>query len=315
MEDILFKSRGELCSAWHLPARSSALETAAGRPCVVMAHGFGGTKDSGLLPFAEGFAAAGIDAFVFDYRGFGTSPGEKRQVVSAHRHRQDFAAAVATARQIAGIDPDRVALWGTSYGGGHVVAVAARDPRIAAVVTQVAAVDGAAQVAAAVKAHGPVPVIRLVFHGLRDMVAHLLRRTPHMLPVVGPAHSLAAMSTPDAEAGMKAFAGETWRNEFTARSVLSLTMNRPVTKARKVRCPLLVQIGDNDAVAPAGALRRLVARAPQATEQHYPIGHFEGYVEPWRNRLLGDQTTFLTAHLSPLRDEAAARPEKAEKND
>ena len=46
-----------------------------GRPCVVMAHGFGGTRDTGLLGYAEGFAAAGLDVFVFDYRGFGASEG------------------------------------------------------------------------------------------------------------------------------------------------------------------------------------------------------------------------------------------------
>ena len=47
----------------------------AGRPVVVMAHGLGGTKDSGLEPFAEALAAAGLDVLAFDYRGFGASSG------------------------------------------------------------------------------------------------------------------------------------------------------------------------------------------------------------------------------------------------
>lgn len=315
MEEIQFTSGGAACRAWHLTGQASALATDAGRPCVVMAHGFGGTRDSGLLPFAEAFAAAGIDAVVLDYRGFGVSDGEPRQLVSARRHQQDYRAAVTAARALPDVDPERIALWGTSFGGGHVVGVAAKDPQIAAVVTQVAAVDGAAQVTSALRAHGPWPVARLVLHGLRDVAARAIGRPPHLLPVVGPEHSVAAMSTPDAEKGMKAFAGPTWRNEFTARSVLALATNRPVTKARKLTCPLLVQVGDHDAVAPTAALRRLVSKAPAAEEQHFPIGHFEGYVEPWRSRLLEKQTEFLVAHLSPGQRERTAESEEVSSRD
>src|ERR1700739_718791 len=91
---------------------------AAGRPFVVRAHGFGGTRDSGLLDFAEPFADAGIDAFVFDYRGFGDSEGAPRQDVSVRRQWQDYHAAIAAARHLPGVDRDRIALWGFSYAGG-----------------------------------------------------------------------------------------------------------------------------------------------------------------------------------------------------
>jgi len=67
--EIAFASAGASCAGWHLPAATDAFAGPHGRPCVVMAHGFGGTRDTGLLAFAEGFAEAGIDAFVFDYRG------------------------------------------------------------------------------------------------------------------------------------------------------------------------------------------------------------------------------------------------------
>src|SRR5689334_14550570 len=78
LTDLTFTSNGIRCAAWHVSARSGALARPAGRPCVVMANGFGGTRDTGLLGFAEAFAHAGLDAFVFDYRGFGggyTPPG------------------------------------------------------------------------------------------------------------------------------------------------------------------------------------------------------------------------------------------------
>ncbi|EXW87253.1 alpha/beta fold family hydrolase domain protein [Acinetobacter baumannii 44467_10] len=47
-----------------------------------MANGFGGTKDTGLLNFAEPLSKAGFDTFIFDYRGFGESGGFPRQNVS-----------------------------------------------------------------------------------------------------------------------------------------------------------------------------------------------------------------------------------------
>ena len=63
-----------------------------------MAHGFGATKDSGLLPFAEAFAEAGLDVLLFDYRCFGESSGEPRQLAWPPRHREDYRAAIAKLR-------------------------------------------------------------------------------------------------------------------------------------------------------------------------------------------------------------------------
>jgi len=79
-----FDSHGVRCGATHLTATSDALTTAGGRPCVVMGHGFGATRDAGLMPFAERFAAAGADVLLFDYRGYGTSDGTPRQNVAHH---------------------------------------------------------------------------------------------------------------------------------------------------------------------------------------------------------------------------------------
>ncbi|WP_374729523.1 alpha/beta hydrolase [Caballeronia calidae] len=135
LTDLTFNSNGVRCAAWHVSARSGALAGLAGRPCVVMANGFGGTRDTGLLGFANAFADAGLDAFVFDYRGFGASEGTPRQDISVRRQRQDYDAAVAAARHLPGVDRNRIALWGTSYSAGHCIVVAAHDRRIAAVVS------------------------------------------------------------------------------------------------------------------------------------------------------------------------------------
>ena len=78
VDEVTFRSGGVPCSAWHFRG-GEGLAGAGGRPVLVMGHGFGGTKDAGLQPFAERISAAGIDVLAFDYRGFGASSGEPRQ--------------------------------------------------------------------------------------------------------------------------------------------------------------------------------------------------------------------------------------------
>src|SRR6202790_3998954 len=133
MSAISFDSGGVRCAGVHLSGETDAFADGDGRrPCVVLGHGFAGTVDSGLLPFAERFAAAGLDALAFDYRHFGASDGEPRPLLSIPRQLEDYAAAIARARTLDGVDPDRIVVWGSSYAGGHVVPVAGADGRGAA---------------------------------------------------------------------------------------------------------------------------------------------------------------------------------------
>jgi len=61
---------------------------------------------------------AGFAVHVFDYRHFGASTGEPRQLLDIGRQHDDYRAVIAWARQLDGIDPDRIVLWGSSFSGG-----------------------------------------------------------------------------------------------------------------------------------------------------------------------------------------------------
>jgi pimeloyl-ACP methyl ester carboxylesterase len=311
MKEITFTSGGVTCAAWHLSAAKDEFAGERGRPCVVMAHGFGGTRDTGLLAYAEGFAAAGIDAFVFDYRGFGSSDGTPRQLVSYRRQREDYHAAIGAARRLPGVDPERIVLWGTSYSGGHVVAVAARDRRIAAVIAMTPATDGRAALVQIARYAGVRQLARATAHGLRDAARAAAGRSPHHVPVVGQPGSVAIISTPGAEEGYVAMAGPTWRNEVCARAALEVGLNRPTTAAKRVTCPMLVQVGRNDAVAPPDAARRTAARA-NAKLREYPVDHFDVYAGTWQRRALTDQLEFLSSTLARSRAALAATPDTEE---
>lgn len=301
--ETTFTSRGTRCSAWHLGAASDALTAERGRPCVVMAHGFGATRDSGLLPFAQRFAAAGCDVLLFDYRGFGTSDGTRdprlAQDVHHLRHRADYHAAVAHARSLPGVDRERIVLWGSSYSGGHVVAVAARDGRVAAVVSQGAAMDGLAALREILRRAGPGPLLGLTAHGLRDLARALLRRPPHRIGVFGPPGATAAITAPDAEAGYSSITGPSFRNTMRARGVLRIPLNRPVAAAPRLRAPLLVVVAARDSIAPPAAVRRAAARAGAGAEVlELPCGHFDIYTGVHFERSVTAQVSFLARNLS-----------------
>lgn len=301
VQETSFTSAGVRCACWHLRGEGEALTGVRGRACVVMGHGFGATRDAGLLPFAERFAAAGADVLVFDYRGYGASDGSPRQNVDHRRHRADYHAALAHARTLPGVDPDRIVAWGSSYSGGHVVPVAARDGRVAAVISQGAAMDGAAALLEIARYAGVGQLLRLTGHGLRDLAGALLGRPPHLIPVVGPPGSPAAISAEGAESGYRSIMGPTFRNEMCARGALIIPLNRPVTAAGRLRCPILLVLAEDDNIAPPAAVRRVAERAGAGAELlTLPSGHFDIYTGEMFDRSVTAQVEFLSRVAAPL---------------
>lgn len=294
MDTISFPSHGTRCEAWHLVAGTDALTSASGRPCVVMGHGFGATRDAGLLPFAERFAAAGVDVLIFDYRGFGTSEGATRQDVDHRRHREDYHAAVAAARALPGVDPDRIVLWGSSYSGGHVIVVAAQDPRIRAVISQGAAMDGLAALFGVQRTAGSGKTMSLTVAGLRDAARGVLRRTPHLVPIVGEPGTEAVISAPGSLRGYQAIMGPTFRNEMCARGILRIAFNRPVRWADRVRCPVFLVVAEHDNIAPVESVDEVARRlGDQAQVLRFPAGHFDIYVDDVFATSVAAQVEFL----------------------
>ncbi len=298
--EIDIRSHGVRLSAWHYPSGDESLTNLAGRPVVVMAHGFGATRDAGLNPFAERFQAAGADVVVFDYRGFGTSDGEPRQRIDHRRHREDYRAVIQYVRQMAEVDPERVVLWGSSYSGGHVVAVAAEDPRIAGVISQVAAMDGRAAVLEILRYAGPLQLLRLTGHCLLDIGRAALRRSPHTIPIVGPPGSLAAITSDDGESGYSLIMGPTFENQMLARGVLPILTNRPVAVADRLRMPLLLVIAAKDTIAPPAAAEKVAQLAKGAVHvERMDIGHFDVYEgEPYEKSVTA-QVAFLREAVAP----------------
>ncbi len=264
-------------------------------PAIVMAHGFGSPRALRLYAYAERFAAAGYAAVVFDYRGFGDSDGEPRQLLDISMQHDDWKAALSFARSLPGIDANKIVAWGTSFGGGHVLTVAGRGEPLAAVIAQVPHVSGPA----AVRATGIAASMRIAPYAIRDQINAFLRRKPVYVPLVGGTGDLGIMTTPDALPGLEQLiidsdlAPDAYRQDVAARIGLKIGLYSPERVVSKITCPTLIQIARNDAITPCAVAERAAGRIPHATVRIYDCSHFDPYVEPAFTRIITDQLAFL----------------------
>jgi len=303
VEEIEFNSRGvRLRAGFFHPAAATgkALRSSQGAPCVVMAHGLGGTRAAGLEPFAQRFAEAGLAVLVFDYRGFGKSDGKPRQVVDVRAQLDDWAAAISHARSMKSINPQRIALWGSSFSGGLVVAAAVEDGRVAAVSSQGGMLDGLAALTHLLKAEGPVQMAKVSALAALDAARARLGLSRVTLPVVGAPGSMAVLTTPDSVPGYGAITPPDWVNAISLAWMLTLPLFRPNLMAAKLHCPTLFCIAEQDAVVPPAAVEDAARRAGAKAEvRRYARGHFDIYVNEGFEDSARDQTAFFLKHLKP----------------
>ena len=162
-DQIEFRTANIMSEGVRLQAELFSLKTLSGKPLptVIMAHGWGGTA-ANFRWDALALANAGYLVITFDYRGWGQSDG--RVVLTAPPEKKEgrrFTAQVEELREYVDpleqttdwfnvinwamgepmVDKNRIGLRGSSYSGGHVFYVAARDPRVKAIVSQVGAFD------------------------------------------------------------------------------------------------------------------------------------------------------------------------------
>jgi uncharacterized protein len=288
--DVSFNSGDDYCSAWlYLP---DGIESP---PVVILGHGLGGTREMGLDAYAERFAAAGIAAFAFTYRHFGDSGGRPRQLLSIKRQLQDWDAAIGHIKTRHDVDATKLAIWGSSFGGGHAITIASRHPELIAAVAQCPFTDGMASVGAL----GPIESARLLALAGKDALTMIRRKEPVRIGLVGKPGSTAVMTASDALPGYRALIpdGHEFVNEIAARFVPTATVYRPGRAARKVKMPILFCICDHDSVAPPAQTLAYARKAPKGEIKIYDFGHFDIYLGEPFEAAVADQVEFLTRHL------------------
>lgn len=291
--DTSFLVAGTACAAWLY--RPTGVEAP---PIVVLAHGFASVRELRLDAYATRFAEDGYAALVFDYRSFGASDGEPRRVLDVRHQQADWRAAIAYARALDRVDTSRVVAWGSSFGGGHVLHLAAEDHALAAAIVQVPHVSGPASAFA----RSPAMVARLIAAGLRDEVGAILGRPPYRIPAAGAPGTLGMMTSPDALPMAERLAGDKRdelraENNVAARIALHVPFYSPGRLAAKITIPVLIQIAKRDAVTPHRIALKVANQIPKGEVHSYDCSHFEPYVEPFFEPIVSEQLEFLRRHV------------------
>lgn len=274
--------------------RPHAGAEAAPPPVVVMGNGFATEWQFGTLGYVAAFVDAGLAVLTFDYRHFGASSGQPRQLIDIQRQLNDWRGAIAWVRRRSDLDSTRLGVWGSSLGGGHALSLAAEDHGISAVVAQVPLCDSRA----AFGAVGWLRAARGLGHALYDRLRASLGMKPHEVPAVAE-HGFAIMGFAGWEAGYLGIvtAGSRWRNAVPARSLLSTGDYRPIETAANIRCPTLLIAGEHDAGVPLASVKATAARIPEAELISYPGDHFDIYQGPVFERMAPRQVRFWQQHL------------------
>lgn len=285
-EDIEFKSGEELCKGWYYKPDSPDLA-----PLVVMGHGIGATREMGLDAYARKFAAAGVAVLAFTYRNFGDSGGTDRQLISIKSQEQDWHAAIDYGKQLPGVDAKTVAIWGSSFGGGHVITIASQRTDLTSAVAQCPFTDGRASASAL----GILKSLKLVSTVFMDMLGAIGWGEGRMIAIAAKPGKPALMTAHDALPGYNLITppGIQFINQTPARVIPSLIAHTPGRRARYIKIPILFCVCEDDTVAPSKVTLKHVRKAPLGIIKTYHAGHFELYVGKTFDQLVADQSSFL----------------------
>jgi cephalosporin-C deacetylase-like acetyl esterase len=243
--DVEFSSEGTMVRGWlYVPDRDGP------HPAVVLAGGWCYVRELVMPYYAQAFAARGIAALVFDYRNLGVSDGEPRQHLDPWMQIRDYQNAVSFLTSRSEIDPERIGAWGISYSGGHVIVLAATDPRLRVIVSQIPVVDGFENMR---RVHGTMGYRRLWATILEDRKRRFADpdgrlHIPHATPE--PDRDLSTWPFPETFhtfAALKASEAPLYQNSSTVESV-DLLLNYDIMPfARRVYdTPTLMIVAEGD---------------------------------------------------------------------
>lgn len=297
-QDVTFRSKGQNCVGWlYTP---DGARTGDRYPGIVMAQGFSCIKEMQgyMQPPAERFAAAGFAVLVFDYRCLGDSDGDPRNEIIPGEQQEDIRSAITWISQHAEVDPTRIGIWGTSYGGGHVFPIAAFDRRVKAAVSQVPLVNGWRNAQRLMREDQ--------FVAFLEQLAEDRRRRYHgdrttYYTVVAPEGEPCVLTTPPSHEWFinAAQTAPRWQNKVTMASLEAFVQYLPEAAIDLVSpTPLLMIIADQDILAPTDLAIRAYRRALQPKSLSIVKGgHFAPYDEPGRDKAISAAVEWFNTYL------------------
>lgn len=287
-EDVYFYSEGTKCSAWfYLP------ETDKKCPVIVMANGFGGTREIRLYEYAERFAQNGYSCFLFDYRNFGASDGNKRQLINAKMQLEDWNSAIEHIKKDNRIDKEKLLLFGTCFAGGHVIWLSAHRNDVIATVSQCPYTD----TLATIKAVGAGYLLKKLPFVIADLLTCIIGYHPVMLKLGSYKGENAFMSA-DKETTIQMIGDANFINKAPARSLLEFIKYSPGKFFDKISIPIYIAACSRDMLVPGEKTIELAKSTEHSVCKKYDCRHFDIYLNECFEEAINDYIVFYNQLFS-----------------
>lgn len=288
-KEVNFYSEGCLIAAeLYLPDTIQDDDCLAG---IILCHGFAGIKELLIPAFAREFSKNNFASLTFDYRGFGGSEGTRGRLVPIEQV-TDIRNAITFMQSLEQVDSTRIGLWGTSYGGAHVIPAAALDSRIRCIVSQLPFADGERVITGSMNPEEKEKFLAYLYRSRKKAVTknRCMSLTPEKI-------------IPGEE--FKTFYEKTLKDFPQADVKLPITTlletyeYKPEEYLKKVYIPLLLIAAENDTINPPGEAHRLYQKAGDPRELLVIDGakHFDVYQGDYFRKASGRAVEWFKQYL------------------
>lgn len=260
---------------------------------IVQGPGWLGLMDSKLyLPYHQAFTGAGFAVLIIDYRGFGDSEGERGRL-SPQMQLEDLVNAVTYMQTRTDVDPDRIGVFGSGgTGGGNAVMLAAHDPRVRCVISQVPVADGEDWLRRMRREYEWHAFLERLDEDRRKRVATGEGEMVH------PREEIMVPTPERRQTQVKADVDDRVPSSVPLATAEAILAYKPVDVAHKVRNLLVVAVED-DAVTPTDHAIRLyeAAAEPRKLILQRHTTHYAAYAQ-YQDVVIPEMVSWLSTHLA-----------------
>ncbi|KAK7690968.1 hypothetical protein QCA50_006071 [Cerrena zonata] len=218
-----------------------------------------------------------------------------RHSVFVSEQLEDYRTVIKFCRQQSDFDPQRVILWGTSFSGGHVVALAdERNLNVRLVISQ------CPYLGSLVKHPFNIGALKTYGYAILDLLKQALGLSPVYIPVTAEPGQVGILTSPGTVSGMSHLAAseDIYPNEISASSLFEVPFYKPSVNAKKIDCPLLLVVPKYDNICDIREAASITRDVPNSELVKLDGGHFDVYPgKSVHDASLAAQVTFLHKYV------------------